>query len=127
MMKQNLHNPPARSVRGLNEDGNPSWRLEYFFNTYPGPCDKSTRYGMTVSRINPDGTLDKSTDTGPFSDSPKEVMLMLKQFSKNLIHPYVVQDMVDEWYSTEAMKSYRIRNRSRNTRFIGKPLVALNF
>lgn len=107
---------PVNTVKGLNEDGDATWLLEYFLETFPNSLtDGAPRYGIAVKRTNPDGTADKSSTTGPFSEDRAEVLLMIECFSKNLVHPYVINDMVSEWYSSEAMKEYSRSGEKQST------------
>jgi len=95
---------PVTTVQGFNEDGKVTWLLEYYLRIYPSPVSgEKDRFGIKIVRNNPDGTFDHAAETFAITDDSREVMGMIKCFSKGAVRPHILDDMVDEWFSEKAL------------------------
>lgn len=91
---------PITTVEGYNEDGNITWLLEYYLQTYSNPSnDGKGRFGIKIVRTNPDGTLDKVAETLAITDDYNEALAMIEHFAKGAVRPHTLFDMVEEWLS----------------------------
>ena len=96
---------PVAVVKGHNEDGNATWLLEYYLQTYPNSTsDGKGRFGIKIVRNNSDGSLNHAAETFAISEDIGEVMEMIEVFSKGAVRPHVLSGMVDDWFSEKAFR-----------------------
>jgi len=96
---------PITVVEGRNEDGDVTWLLEYYLQTYPNlSSDGKGRFGIKIVRSNPDRTFDNAAETHAITEDHNEALAMIKRFSKGAVRPNTLNDMVDEWFSERALR-----------------------
>jgi hypothetical protein len=95
---------PVAVVEAHNEDGDVAWLLEYHLQTYPNPARNGKgRFGIKIVRNNPDGTYNTCAETLAITDMLSVAMDMIRRFSKGAVRPCALNDMVEEWFSEEAL------------------------
>ena len=104
---------PVTVVKSYNEDGNVTWLLAYYLQTYPNPSkDGRGRFGIKIARNHPDGSLEHVAETFAISDNLNEVMEMIEAFARGAVRPYALNDMVEDWLSEKALGHVDVSNHS---------------
>ena len=74
--------------------------LEYFLRCFTGP-EGEALYGLRVDMRRPDGQLVERQETEPLTGSIEEATVLAEAFAAGTVMPYVLLEMVEEWFCPE--------------------------
>ena len=78
--------------------------LEYYLRCFTGPEDE-VLYGLRVDMRHPGGDLIEREETPALTGSMADVVVLAKAFAAGTVMPYVLLEMVEEWFCFETKKA----------------------
>jgi len=84
----------------IHPEGGELMNLEYFLRQFTGP-EGEALYGLRVDMRRPGGELVEREETEALTGSIAEVTVLAEAFAAGTVMPYVLLEMVEEWFCPE--------------------------